>query len=271
MITKQAQPFEFYQVRYARKLRQLQDAVFSEVYDGYFGQSSWITTVDYDRFFSLLRVSSASAVLDVASGSGAPALRLARRTDCSVVGIEINPEAVVSATALAEQLCLDHRVRFVACDASQPLTFADKAFDAIVCFDAVLHFQDRSRLFLEWARVLKPGGRLLFTEQIVTGPVSKEEIVERSPSHSFIISVPGLTESHLSDAGFSLTHREDLTGTLAELAKRHCAARQRNSHELRALEGDDVYNALTQYRIVAERLARERRLSHILFVAQKPG
>ena len=88
------QSSEFYRVRYSGALRQLQDAVFSEVYDDYFGQSSWITTADYDRFFSMLEVARASNVLDVASGWGAPALRLARRTGCSVVGIEINHEAV---------------------------------------------------------------------------------------------------------------------------------------------------------------------------------
>jgi cyclopropane fatty-acyl-phospholipid synthase-like methyltransferase len=260
---------EFYRVRYSGELRQLQDAIFAEVYDDYFGQSSWISTADYDRFFSLLEVARASYVLDVASGWGAPALRLARRTGCSVVAIEINREAVASAIALAEQLGLAERVRFEVRDAARPLSFPDGGFDAICCFDALVHFLDRARLFAEWSRLLKPGGRLLFTEQIVTGPISNEEIAQRSPSHSFIISVPGLSERLLAEKGLKLTHREDLTRTLAELARRHCAARARHGAELRALEGDDVFDAHSTYRAVAERLAREGRLSHVLFVAKK--
>jgi hypothetical protein len=43
----------------------------------------------------------------------------------------------------------------------------------------------------------------------------------------------------------------------------------RHSAELRTLEGDDTFNALTTYRAVAERLAREGRLAHVLFVAEK--
>jgi len=154
------QSSEFYRVRYSGALRQLQDAVFSEVYDDYFGQSSWITTADYDRFFSMLEVARASNVLDVASGWGAPALRLASRTGCSVVRIEINHEAVASATALAEQLDLAARVRFELRDADQPLSFPDGAFDAICCFAALHLFPEPLAALDAMARVLAPRGRL---------------------------------------------------------------------------------------------------------------
>jgi hypothetical protein len=50
-----------------------------------------------------------------------------------------------------------------------------------------------------------------------------------------------------------LTHREDLTHALADVAKRHCAARVHHSAELRALEGDNLFDTLTTYRAVAER------------------
>jgi cyclopropane fatty-acyl-phospholipid synthase-like methyltransferase len=221
MTTYEPPSSEFYRVRYSAELRQLQNTIFGEVYDNYFGQSSWISTADYDRFFSLLEVTEASHVLDVASGWGAPALRLARQTGCSVVGIEINRDAVATAAALAEQLQLDERVRFEERDANQPLTFPDHVFDAICCFDALVHFLDRERLFSEWSRMLKPGGKLLFTEPIVTGLISNEEIAQRSPSHRFVISVPGLSERLLADAGFEVRHREDLTPALAEIARRH--------------------------------------------------
>jgi hypothetical protein len=41
MTNHELQSSEFYRVRYSGALRQLQDAVFSQVYDDYFGQSSW--------------------------------------------------------------------------------------------------------------------------------------------------------------------------------------------------------------------------------------
>jgi ubiquinone/menaquinone biosynthesis C-methylase UbiE len=269
MPDKLSGPLDFYKLRYSADLKKLQDAVFAEVYDDYFGQSSWISTADYDRFYDLLELKPQSCVLDVASGWGAPALRLARRTGCSVVGIEFDPQAVASAQALAAQLGLSDRVRFDRHDARQPTVFADRAFDAVACFDAIAHLPDRSATFAEWARVLKPGGRLLFTDQVLTGPISNEEVAQRSPSLYFLITMPGYNERLLEAAGFALAHREDLTATAAELGRRHGLARQRHAESLRAFEGDDAHETITRYRLVSERLARERRLSHVAFVARK--
>jgi 2-polyprenyl-3-methyl-5-hydroxy-6-metoxy-1,4-benzoquinol methylase len=73
----EAAPTDFYETRYAPEQQRLQDMIFREVYDGYFGQSSWITTASYDRFYRWLEVTAEARVLDVACGNGAPALRLA--------------------------------------------------------------------------------------------------------------------------------------------------------------------------------------------------
>ncbi|MCU1249508.1 MAG: Resolvase domain protein [Edaphobacter sp.] len=57
-----------------------------------------------------------------------------------------------------------------------PLPFSGASFDAITCIDAINHFSDRPRVIAEWARLLKVGGRLLFTEPItLTGPLAEHE------------------------------------------------------------------------------------------------
>jgi ubiquinone/menaquinone biosynthesis C-methylase UbiE len=52
--------------------------------------------------------------------------------------------------------------RFAA-DAGLPLPFADASFDAVVCIDAINHRPDRLGVLRDWHRVLKPGGRIMFT------------------------------------------------------------------------------------------------------------
>jgi ubiquinone/menaquinone biosynthesis C-methylase UbiE len=100
-------------------------------------------------------------VLDVACGNGSPALRLAGAFGCTVVGIDSNAHAIARASAVAHERGLSERVRFEIHDAGQPLPFPDRAFDAVTCMDALGHLPDRPSVFAAWARVLKPGGRLL--------------------------------------------------------------------------------------------------------------
>ena len=62
--------------------------------------------------------------------------------------------------------------------------------DAITCIVAVNHFPDRAYAIADRARLLKPGGRLLFTDPItVTGALTNTEIAVRS-SAGFYLFVP---------------------------------------------------------------------------------
>ena len=263
------QSYDFYALRNSPERQNLRDSVFREVYDDYFGQSSWLSTADYDRCVDWLDLAPTphARILDVACGGGAPTLRLARRTGCSAVGVDNNAQAVANAGALVQHHGLSEKVRFEHVDASQPLPFPNGTFDAVVCFDALVHFPNRPRIFAEWARMLAPGGRLLFTDQVMTGPISNEEIEARTIVGYFLLAGPGYDERLLDEAGFKLLRCEDLTVRLCEIAQRHCAVRAAHADELRAAEGDDEFERQNRYRVVTERLAREHRLSHFVFLA----
>ena len=47
----------------------------------------------------------------------------------------------------------------------------------------------------EWQRVLRPGGRALFTDPVViTGPVTNDELARRSSIGLFVFVPPGVNE-----------------------------------------------------------------------------
>ncbi len=50
------------------------------------------------------------------------------------------------------------------------LSFADESFDAVVSLEVMEHIPDFQRAFLECARVLRPGGRLLLSVPFHGGP-----------------------------------------------------------------------------------------------------
>lgn len=94
------------------------------------GQNSWTTEDEYDRFIAWLGLGSGHHALEVASGSGGPALHLARGTQCRVTGIDANEIGVAAATAMAIQAGLADRVNFRAGDANAALRFEGDSFDA---------------------------------------------------------------------------------------------------------------------------------------------
>jgi cyclopropane fatty-acyl-phospholipid synthase-like methyltransferase len=106
-------------------------------------------------------------ILDVGCGLGAPALRIAERYGCQITALNISREQIRQGRELIEQRRMSHRVRIVRGDA-RALEFPDASFDAIVCLEAAgdicVSEQDKQRLVRELHRVLRPGGRLGFSD-----------------------------------------------------------------------------------------------------------
>jgi ubiquinone/menaquinone biosynthesis C-methylase UbiE len=236
------------------------------------GQNSWLTREELDRFASELELGATSRVLEIGSGSGGPALHLIRSTGCEVVGVDLNEEGVANATRMARDGELDGRASFVRADASQPLPFESESFTSVLCIDTVNHLADRPRVFGEWWRLLERSGRVLFTDPItVTGPLGSDEIAVRASIGYFLFVPRGEDERLLNEAGFRLLELEDATENMAELAGRWLTARARREEALREIEGDETFAGQQRFLEVATNLARERRLSRFVYVAEKPG
>jgi SAM-dependent methyltransferase len=234
------------------------------------GQSSWLTADEQDRFLSWLNLSSGKSLLDIACGSGGPALRIAATTGCSVTGVDVHEQAIATANSLAAERDLTGRAQFQVADATASLPFADASFDAITCIDAINHMPNRPRVLGDWARLLKPGGRMLFTDPItVTGPLTNDEIAVRSSIGFFLFVPRDYDERLISQCGLKLVLCEDVTANMAEIAERRRAARATREAPLREIEGDQVYEGQQEFFAVASRIASEGRLSRFLYVAEK--
>ncbi len=234
------------------------------------GQSSWLTADEQDRFLGWLNLSGGKALLDIACGSGGPALRIAERTGCSIAGVDIHDQAIATADSLAAQRGLGARANFQVADATSPLPFPDDSFDAIVCIDAINHLPNRPRVTADWSRLLKPGGRMLFTDPItITGPLTADEIAVRSSIGFFLFVPRGYDEDVISQSGLQLLACEDVTANMAEIAERRRAARALREAALREIEGDQTYEGQQEFFAVASRIAREGRLSRFVYVAEK--
>jgi SAM-dependent methyltransferase len=259
-----------YDANYGNFKTELYAQIRRDAFGDDIGQSSWLTADEQDKFLSWLNLSSGKSLLDIACGSGGPVLRIAERTGCSVVGVDVHEHAITTAKSFADQRNLSQRARFQVADATAPLPFADASFHAIVCIDAINHLPDRARVIADWARMLKPGGRLLFTDPItVTGPLTADEIAVRSSIGFFLFVPRGYDETVISNSGLHLLACEDVTANVADIAERRRAARASREAALREIEGDQTYEGQQEFFAIASRIARGGRLSRFAYVAEK--
>lgn len=234
------------------------------------GQNSWLTRRELDHFASELGLGASSRVLEIGCGSGGPALHLVGSAGCELVGIDVNQEGVANATQMARGAGLSRRASFLHADGSQVLPFEADSFTSLLCIDSINHLVDRPAVLGEWWRVLVPGGRVLFTDPItVTGPLGSDEIALRASIGYFLFVPHGEDERLLSDAGFRVLSVEDATENMAELAGRWLAARARREEALREIEGEETFEGQQRFLDVAGTLARDRRLSRFVYLAEK--
>lgn len=174
-----------------------------------------------DALLAAARLAPGQRVLDLASGTGDPALTIAQR---------VAPDGHVVITDLAPQMldiARDHATRaglrnlaFEVVDA-HTLPHADATFDRITCRLGVMYFWDCPRALAEVRRVLKPGGVASF---IAWGPVEQNDYMRaamgpfkrRQPPPApppdapqpYRFGSPGSLSAELRAAGFSSINEE---------------------------------------------------------------
>jgi SAM-dependent methyltransferase len=163
------------------------------------------------------------AVLDLASGTGEPALTLAPLVgpEGSVTATDVVPEMVAIAADHAAEAGRTN-MRFREADA-ETLPFADASFDCVTCRLGVMYFADVSRALREVRRVLRPGGRAVF---VTWGPLEQidyltstlgvllryQDVPPPAPApdapHPLRFARSGSLSAALRDAGFTEVHEE---------------------------------------------------------------
>ncbi len=270
--SKDAPAGTYYDANYGNFETELYSEIRREAFGDDIGQNSWLTADEQDLFIVWLDLSTGKSLLDVACGSGGPALRIAASTGCSLVGIDLHEQAIATAKSLASQRNLKERAEFCVVNASEQLPFPDARFDAITCIDAINHLPNRPLVVAKWTRLLKPGGRLLFTDPVtVTGPLTNEEIAVRSSAGFFLFAPKDYDKDVIAQSGLRLLMCKDVTANMAEVAEKRRAAREARGAAVRQVEGDRAYEAQQKFLAMTARLAGEGRLSRFAYLSEKIG
>ncbi|MDH5649538.1 MAG: class I SAM-dependent methyltransferase [Gammaproteobacteria bacterium] len=162
-----------------------------------------------------LRAQAGDHIIDLASGTGEPALTLARQFNgaVTIVGVDAAEGMVRAAHNKVIQEKLSG-IEFKKMPA-ETLTFGDNTFDKALCRFGVMLFEDPLKGLQEMRRVLKPGGR--FALAVWSTPetmptlcwsykVFKDKVPEEQhPPIAKVTSMggPDVLDDHLYRAGFT--------------------------------------------------------------------
>jgi ubiquinone/menaquinone biosynthesis C-methylase UbiE len=239
---------ELYSGIYKNYTENIYREIRKETYGEDIGQNSWITSDEYRQFFSRLKLSDDKNVLEIATGSGGPAVFMTKETGCLLTGIELNENGVNNARKLADENGLSDKMKFVQGDASEPLPFSDNSFDVVICIDSINHLKERDKVLQEIRRALKTGGTLLYTDPIVvTGILTNEEIAIRSSIGFFLFVPVGENERLLKDAGFQQIYAKDITENIASVSMKWFNAREKRKEHLLQIEEEKNFDGLQSF------------------------
>ncbi len=187
-----------------------------------------------------------------------------------MTGVDLSEPGVREAENQARASGRQRQLTFLQADVCEPLPFDAGRFDLIVCLDVLCHLRERGRVFQEWHRVLRPGGRVLVTDPVVvTGLVSKDELAVRSSTGHFEFCPPGVNERLLRAAGFTVEPTDDATEQEAAVSGRWHDARETRAGALIPLEGEETFAGLQRFLATVHRLCAERRLSRHVYLGRK--
>ena len=209
-------------------------------------------------------------LVDFCAGLGGPSRYFAHRYGADVTGIELTPARVKGAEELTRRVGLQHRVRVIEGNVMQTPLAADSV-DVVVSQEALLHVPDKPRALKEAHRILKPGGRIVFTDWVAHRPLSDadRQLMWQGMAVADLYDLPTYAKL-LHGAGFVVNTVEDLTAEWSEILVHRLAMYRKLREETQAAgtpAGHDAFYA-SYVRLVD--LVSEAILGGGRFAGQKP-
>lgn len=199
------------------QIKQRIRGVFDLIASGYDNPSQRFFSLTANQMIHLANLQPGEKVLDIATGTGLVAIAAAPRVQPAgrVHGIDLS-EAMINKAQFNCQKLEINNVDFHLMDA-EALDFSSQYFEVITCSFGLFFLPDMPAALKQWYRVLKPGGRIIFTSftKQTFSPLAE---LFRSRIESFGVVTPPLAWQRLSEitdctnliqgAGFINVHAE---------------------------------------------------------------
>lgn len=161
-------------------------------------------------FFDKIGLKAGMRVLDIGCGVGGPAILAAQDYGCHVTGIDLTPDFIDTARAKAKAGGLANLTDFHTANAAA-LALPDNGFDLAVMLHIGMNIPNKTAVFTEAARVLKPRGTLALYDILALENVSAMIYPcpwAKTNETSFLEDFQTIG-AKLKAAGFTIQHEEN--------------------------------------------------------------
>jgi ubiquinone/menaquinone biosynthesis C-methylase UbiE len=209
-------------------------------------------------------------VADFCAGLGGPARYYAHLHGVDVTGIELTPARVAGAAELTRLVGLQDGVRVVQGDVTA-VPLPDCSMDVVLSQEALLHVADKAQALAEALRILRPGGRLAFTDLTCHTPLADADaaLMWEGMAIQTLQSLPGY-RALLEATGFRIESIEDMTEEWGPILRQRLAMYQAMRLEAEAAGTPVGHDAFHRSYVRFVELILARQLGGIRATAVKP-
>jgi sarcosine/dimethylglycine N-methyltransferase len=184
------------------------------------------------------------SVLDLGGGFGGTARYLAQKFGAHVTNLNLSEAENERGRRMNREQGLDHLIEMV--DGTfEDVPRDDETFDIVWSQDAILHSGNREKVIAEAARVLKPGGELIFTDPMQTDTCPPDvlgPIYERINLSS--LGSPGFYRETAKKYGFEERNFEEMAHNLTMHYWRILQETKNREQELKDKISEDYINRM---------------------------
>lgn len=223
-----------------------------------------------DILATKLGLQKGMVVCDICSALGAPARHLASKYGVFVKGVDATKTMLEKARQRTKDAKLEHMIEYYEGNALD-LPFKKETFDIVWGQEAWCYITDKNRLIQEAYRVLKPGGKIGFTDWIITGKISQEELdaLYDSMAFPYMETFEGYQEL-LRKNGFKILEALDQTEEFAKCFDEYYeTVHVKLKPTILQNFGQDLFNFASNLVTIWRKAAHEHKVGRGLYIAQK--